>query len=132
MFNKDLNDTFSRIQTRVKELDAQTAAEEEKERLEGLARLEAATQPDGTLALPVAENGEGARRAEVFAEFPRSFQGMSHGVKPHTMIEALLLQDVDKINEYLSSLSKELAEETVKLADEVGLLTLQMEDEESV
>lgn len=75
MFNKDLNDTFSRIQTRVKELHAQTAAEEEKERLEGEARVQLATQPDGTLALPVAEDGQGARRAQVFAGFPRSFQG---------------------------------------------------------
>lgn len=48
-----------------------------------------------------------------------------------TITEALLLQDVDKINDYLSSLSKEVAEETVQLADEVGLLTLQIEDEES-
>jgi hypothetical protein len=42
--------------------------------------------------------------------------------------EALLLQDVDKINDYLATLSKEDAEAIVKSADEVGLLTLQVEE----
>jgi hypothetical protein len=35
---------------------------------------------------------------------------------------------VDKINNYLATLSKEDAETLVKSADEVGLLTLQVEE----
>ncbi len=75
MFAKDLNETYSRIARRVKEIADDKAAEEEKERQEGLARVAAATQPDGSFALPVGPDGDGKERAEVFAAFPKSFQG---------------------------------------------------------
>lgn len=117
MFNKDVHDTFSRIAHRVQEIQANEAAQAEQEREEGLARLRAATQEDGSLALPIGPDGEGSERAEVFASFPKSFQ------------EAILLQDVDKINEYLMTLSKDEAEIVVKKADAVGLLTLEVEED---
>jgi hypothetical protein len=44
--------------------------------------------------------------------------------------EALLLQDVDKINDFLSTLNKDEGEKTVADAARVGLLTLQVEGEE--
>lgn len=44
--------------------------------------------------------------------------------------EAILLQDVDKINAFLATLNKEEAEKTVSEAARVGLLTLQVEGEE--
>lgn len=75
MFAKDLNETYTRIARRVKEIAADKLAEEEREIQEGLARVAAATQPDGTLALPIGPDGEGADRAAVFATFPQSFQG---------------------------------------------------------
>lgn len=126
MFKKDCQDTFSRIQNRVKEIHAQTEEEEKREQLEALARLEAAKQPDGTFALPIGPDGEGKERAEVFAGFDRNFQGMV--INSLKITEALLLQDVDKINDYLATLSKDDAERIVKSADEVGLLTLQVEE----
>jgi hypothetical protein len=75
MFAKDLDVTYTRIARRVKELADDKLAEEEREIQEGLARVAAATQLDGSLALPVGPDGEGTERAAVFASFPRSFQG---------------------------------------------------------
>ena len=77
MFRKDCADTFARIQNRVKEIHAQTQEEERREQLEALARVEAAKQPDGSFALPVGPDGEGEKRAEVFAGFDRDFQGIT-------------------------------------------------------
>jgi hypothetical protein len=76
MFKKDCQDTFARIQKRVKEIHAQSEEEERQEQLEALARLEAAKQPDGSFALPVGPDGEGEKRAQVFAGFHRDFQGI--------------------------------------------------------
>ena len=76
MFTKDCDDTWSRIKNRVGEIHAQNEDEEHREKLEGLARLEAAKQSDGSLALPVGPEGEGEDRARVFAGFDRDFQGI--------------------------------------------------------
>ncbi len=76
MFTKDCDDTWQRIKNRVAEIHSQNEEEEQREKLEGLARLEAAKQGDGSLALPVGPDGEGEKRAQVFAGFDRDFQGI--------------------------------------------------------
>jgi hypothetical protein len=115
MFQKDTSETYTRISNRVQEIQKEQQEQEEKERQEGLARMAAARQEDGSYALPVGPNGEGKERAQVFEGLEKEFQ------------EALLMQDVDLINQYLATLGKEDAERIVKDADRVGLLTLQVE-----
>ena len=115
MFQKDTTQTYTRISSRVQEIQREQLEQEEKERQEGLARVEAARQEDGSFALPVGPDGEGQERADVFKGLDKTFQ------------EALLMQDVDLINQYLATLGKEEAERVVKDADRVGLLTLQAE-----
>ncbi|KAJ3154664.1 hsp90 co-chaperone Cdc37 [Geranomyces variabilis] len=120
MFNRDVVDTYKRIHERVKVIKAKQKEEEEAEQAGLQARLEACTQPDGTLAIPVNEEStdEEKKRAEVFATFPHDFQ------------RALLMSDVDAINAHLASLDKEAAQELVKVCNEAGLLSLEVEEED--
>ncbi|KAI8823751.1 Cdc37 N terminal kinase binding-domain-containing protein [Fimicolochytrium jonesii] len=117
MFLKDVNETYTRIQTRVRTLHAEQAQQEAAERAALQQRLEACTLPDGSYALPVGEEADEKerRRAEVFAGLERAFQ------------RALLLSDVDEINAHLASLSKTEGEELVRRCSEVGLLDLEIE-----
>ncbi|KAJ3191216.1 Kinesin- protein 6 [Irineochytrium annulatum] len=117
VFMKDVADTYLRISNRVKELKKQEKEKEDEEKRQAEARVAAALQEDGTYALPVTEESteEDKKRAEVFATFPASFQ------------KAILTQDVDEINGVLAEL-KESAEEMLKMADSVGLITLQVEE----
>ncbi|TPX62826.1 hypothetical protein PhCBS80983_g00218 [Powellomyces hirtus] len=120
MFNRDVVDTYKRIHERVKVIKSTQKQEEEAEQAALLQRLQACTQPDGTLALPINEEStnEEKKRAEVFATFPHDFQ------------HALLMSDVDGINAHLSSLSKEDGQKLVKICNEVGLLSLEMDEDE--
>ncbi|KAJ3181844.1 hsp90 co-chaperone Cdc37 [Gaertneriomyces sp. JEL0708] len=120
MFYKDVEDTYKRIHERVKVLNAKQQQEEEAEQATLRQRLEACTQPDGTLKLPITDEStdDEKKRAQVFETLPHNFQ------------KALLLQDVDGINDYLSSLSREEGEAVVKECNDVGLLTLQIEDDD--
>ncbi|KAJ3213432.1 hsp90 co-chaperone Cdc37 [Dinochytrium kinnereticum] len=127
VFQKDVSDTYQRISDRVKVLKVEEKQKEEEERRlaeeekkMGEARVAAALQPDGTYKLPVTKDSTELekKRAEVFAEFPTAFQ------------RALLTQDVDEINEVLTSWDRSEAGDLLKRADEVGLITLQEDDGE--
>ncbi|KAJ3056905.1 hsp90 co-chaperone Cdc37 [Rhizophlyctis rosea] len=121
MYMKDVSDTYGRIEARVATLKKESQQREEAEQEMYRQRLQAALQPDGSLALPVpegeAEDSEARRRAEVFKDLPRDFQ------------EALLLSDVDRMNDYFNSLGSEEAEKVVKRLTEVNLLELEVEEE---
>ncbi|KAJ3145767.1 hsp90 co-chaperone Cdc37 [Geranomyces michiganensis] len=120
MFNRDVVDTYKRIHERVKAIKAKQKEDEEAEQAELQARLEACTQPDGTLAIPITSESteEEKKRAEVFGTFPHDFQ------------RALLLSDVDAINAHLASLGSEKAQELVKVCNEAGLLSLEVEEDD--
>jgi cell division cycle protein 37 len=85
LFIEDVENTHKRICDRVKVLAAQEAEEAESEKQLGLKRVEAATQEDGTLALPKSADSdeEDIKRADAFAQLP------------HELQRALLTQDVD-------------------------------------
>ncbi|KAI9326708.1 hypothetical protein BDR26DRAFT_940979 [Obelidium mucronatum] len=118
-FMKDVLDTYKRISDRVKVLKTQEREEEEREKREGEARAAAALQEDGSYKLPVTAESteEDIKRAEVFDQLPVPLQ------------RALLTQDVDEINGFLSSSSKEDTEKYITLATSVGLISLSNEDE---
>ncbi|KAJ3217437.1 hsp90 co-chaperone Cdc37 [Clydaea vesicula] len=118
VYLKDVEETYQRIVARVKVLNQEAKEEEEKEKREGLERLAAATQPDGTLALPRVGDEEDIKRADVFAMLPYNLQ------------RAMLLQDVDEINAALQTLDKDESHRLIGLASEVGLIQLQEEDDE--
>ncbi|KAJ3087188.1 hsp90 co-chaperone Cdc37 [Quaeritorhiza haematococci] len=122
MFFTDVQDTYKRISERVEVLLAQNEEQEEAERQAALRRLEAATQKDGTLALPLPPDGsateEEKERAAVFA------------LLPHGLQRGLLLQDVDEINAALAAMDKDEANQLMKRASEVGLIELQEDDDE--
>ncbi|KAJ3280860.1 hsp90 co-chaperone Cdc37 [Rhizoclosmatium sp. JEL0117] len=119
-FMKDVGETYERIVGRVKVLKEEERAEEERERREGEERVRAALQEDGTYKLPVSAESseEEVKRAEVFGLLPTALQ------------RALLSQDVDEINAFLSSSSKEDTEKYISLATSVGLISLSNEDDE--
>ncbi|KAI9207556.1 uncharacterized protein BJ171DRAFT_493013 [Polychytrium aggregatum] len=119
MFFQDVTRTYDRIVERVEVLRKRNLEEQEQERQAALARLASATQPDGTIKLPLSEDPDEQelRRAEVFDGLDPRFQ------------KALLLQDVDLINEYLGTLNKEESKEILDLCQEAGLMALQMEDD---
>ncbi|KAJ3116078.1 hsp90 co-chaperone Cdc37 [Phlyctochytrium bullatum] len=128
MFGKDVKDTYERIAARVvvlkeeeKKKEEERKKEEEEERRVGEARVKEALQEDGSYKLPVGDDASELekRRAEVFAQFPRDFQ------------RAILLQDVDEINAALQNWDRAEAGELLKKADEVGLITLQEEDDDA-
>ncbi|KAJ1558994.1 hsp90 co-chaperone Cdc37, partial [Cladochytrium tenue] len=116
-FRKDVNETYTRIANRVKELKRQEEEKELEEKRAGEARVAAALQPDGSYKLPV-EDEEDQRRSDVFDTLPRALQ------------VALLKQDVDEINGFLASAPKEEAEKYLKDAASVGLISLSDEVEE--
>ncbi|KAI8848324.1 Cdc37 N terminal kinase binding-domain-containing protein [Chytridium lagenaria] len=114
---KDVADTYQRISDRVKVLKKEEKEKEEKERLEaeeekrlGEARVAAALQEDGTYKLPVDETSTELeiKRAEV------------------SIVDARR----DEINEALGSWDRAEADELLKQADAVGLITLQEEGDE--
>ncbi|KAI9327598.1 hypothetical protein DFJ73DRAFT_782874 [Zopfochytrium polystomum] len=109
-FMKDVNDTYTRIANRVKELKKQEEEKELEEKRQGEARVAAALQPDGSYKLPV-EDEEDQRRSDVFDTLPRELQ------------VALLKQDVDEINAFLATAGTD-AEKYLKEAASVGLITL--------
>ncbi|KAJ3011484.1 hsp90 co-chaperone Cdc37 [Thoreauomyces humboldtii] len=118
MFTRDVKDTYARIHTRVGVIKQQQKEETEAEQTQLRQRLEACTLPDGTLAIPVPEGADEGerRRAEVFAGFPHEFQ------------RALLMSDVDAINAHLGSLDKKAGQDLVQVCNEVGLLSLELEE----
>jgi cell division cycle protein 37 len=120
MFMKDWNDTYDRIKNRVVEIHKETKEKERQEEEYLQKRLELATQPDGTYALPLPENPteEETDRCQVFARLPQKLQ------------KGLLIQDVDLINESLSELDPKIAGELMEDAGRVGLIDLQEEEDE--
>jgi cell division cycle protein 37 len=96
-------------------------AKEHQERMQAI--YDSFLQPDGTLTHPVTESDSEAlkARAEWFNALPESYK------------QGLLLEDVDKINEYLSSLSPEDGEREAKLAIDAGFIQFESaeEDEEA-
>lgn len=118
MFLQDVDDTYSRISNRVAEILGEEEKREKEENERKISRLEALKQPDGTICFPILEEStqEEQARALFFNQLDRSFQ------------EALLLEDVDKINVHLAQMSKEDAELLVQNCDEYGLLTLSTEE----
>ncbi|KAJ3225084.1 hsp90 co-chaperone Cdc37 [Chytriomyces hyalinus] len=119
-FMKDVLDTYKRISERVKVLKQQEKEQEDKEKREGEERAAAALQEDGTYKLPITEESteEDIKQAEVFSQLPTTLQ------------RALLTQDIDEINGFLSSSSKEDTEKYIQLATSVGLISLQADDDE--
>ncbi|KND03952.1 uncharacterized protein SPPG_01403 [Spizellomyces punctatus DAOM BR117] len=120
MFHKDVLETYTRIQTRVQTLLAEQSATQAAERAALEQRLASCTRPDGTYFLPISEDAseEERERSRVFGELAPEFQ------------KALLLQDVDLINGFLSSVGREEGERVVRLCSGVGLLDLEEEEEE--
>lgn len=125
MFFNDVEKTYGHIQKRGQVLrnerianhrKHQEAAAEHEERLKALYEL--FLQEDGSLKYALRENPteEDLKRAEWFNALDRKYQ------------EGLLLQDVDKINEFLGSLDEGEADRQAKMAIEAGFI--QVEEEE--
>lgn len=119
LFLEDVESTYKRICDRVKVLAEQEAEEAEQERLLGLKRVEAATQADGTLALPKGPDAseDDIKRADAFAQLP------------HDLQRALLSQDIDEINTALQKIPPEEAENLMNIASGAGLIEVEMEEE---
>ncbi|TPX65664.1 threonine---tRNA ligase [Spizellomyces sp. 'palustris'] len=120
MFHKDVLETYTRIQMRVRTLLAEQSATQAAERAALEQRLASCTRPDGTYFLSMSVDASEAEleRARVFGELAPEFQ------------KALLLQDVDLINGFLTSVGREEGERVVRLCSGVGLLDLEEEEEE--
>ena len=120
MFQKDVDDTTAKILNRLMELAKEKNQEEEKEREMAQLRLKAATQEDGSLALPIhpETEKEDMDRNEVFQKLPRTLQ------------EGLLLQDVDVINKGLQELHEQgaVVDELMKECSRVGLIDFEETD----
>jgi len=119
LFFQDVENTYKKISDRVKVLAAQEKEEEELERKMGLARVDAAKQPDGSLALPRGPecSEDDIKRADAFAELPYDLQ------------YALLTQDVDEINAALQNIEAGESERLMKLASGAGLIEIQLEED---
>jgi hypothetical protein len=79
------------------------------------ARFDAAKRPDGTFSWPVGPDPtpEDLERVETFAQFPQNLQ------------IALLIEDVDAINQHFSTLTREAGEALLKKIGGGGFLNIQ-------
>ena len=123
LFFSDLENTYNHIKSRGKVLRAEKLLleKEHRARAEERHRLYLKfKQPDGTLKLPASDppTDMELKQKEWFDNLPEYYK------------EGLLLEDVDKINEYLSSLSPEEADYQSKIACKAGFISLQDPDEE--
>jgi hypothetical protein len=94
--------------------------ENEKQQLEKRKEIyESFLQPDGSLTLPLGPEPTEMelKQAEWFDNLPEYYK------------QGLLTEDVDKINQYLSSLEPEEAEHQANLAVKAGFINFQEEDE---
>lgn len=98
------------------------AAAEYQERLESLYKT--FLQADGSLKHPISDTPteEERSRAAWFDALPKFFQRIYW-----LIVEGLLTEDVDKINEYLSSLSPEESEVSAKMAIDSGFIQFETE-----
>ena len=91
-------------------------------------------QPDGTLALPVGENPSEQllEKAKWFNALPHYYKGIRYKVSNinYNIIEGLLLEDVEKINQYLSALNPEEAETEAQRAIDAGFIHVSEEEGE--
>jgi cell division cycle protein 37 len=117
LFIEDVEGTHKRICDRVKVLLSQEKEEEEKEKALGLKRVEAATQEDGSLALPREGDEDAVKRADAFASLPSDLQ------------RALLTQDVDDINAALQKIPQDDMERLMTIATGAGLIEVELTDD---
>lgn len=117
VFMNDVNDTYGRLSFRVDELKKKERKEELEEERLNEARLQLATQDDGSILWPIVE-GQNDNDAEF--EKKKVFDSL-----PHDFKKALILQDVDGINKYLSSLPKDELEAKVQECTKVGIIQLE-------
>lgn len=119
LFYGDIQKTYEHIQSRGKVLRGERVASHNKELRQEAIRAEnvqkfynICLQPDGTIKLPLTETASEAEktRAAWFEGLPGYYQ------------EGLLLEDVEKINKFLSSLSVEDSEREARLATEAGFI----------
>ncbi|RKP00472.1 hypothetical protein CXG81DRAFT_26827 [Caulochytrium protostelioides] len=119
LYYQDCMAMTQRIRDRVQVLASEQVNAEVAERREADALVDAARQPDGTLALPVPPDLE-AGEAELFHQRKALFDGL-----PASFQEGLLRQDVDAINGYFSSLSAEEGARMAKACARVGLIAFE-------
>eukprot|EP00842_Homolaphlyctis_polyrhiza_P005605 jgi/Hompol1/6045/HPOL_004823-RA len=125
LFDADVSKTYEHIQKRGKIIRAERIADRQKaikERQEHEAKLKAIyntfLQEDGSLVFPLPESPSESQleRAKWFSELPRYAQ------------EGLLLEDVEKINQFLSTLNPDEAERNARFAIECGFINVEEED----
>jgi hypothetical protein len=128
MFFGDVEKTFGHIVKRAAVLRNDRIVTHEKDQQAALlhanklsAIYKSFEQPDGSLIHPLPETPSeiDIERADWFNKLPFSFQ------------QGLLLEDVDKINEHLSSLSPEEGNSTAEMAIKSGFIQFEeVEDED--
>ncbi|KAI9014196.1 Cdc37 N terminal kinase binding-domain-containing protein [Hyaloraphidium curvatum] len=119
-FAADAQSMYDRISARVAVLQENEEKEKQEAIRKAKERLDSARQPDGTYRWPLPEKPTPVdlRRAEIFAEFPPNFQ------------MGLLIEDVDAINNHLSTLSREEGEALLEKIGDAGFLRIVEEGDE--
>ncbi|KAL2913665.1 hsp90 co-chaperone Cdc37 [Polyrhizophydium stewartii] len=127
MFFSDVEKTYEHIQKRGKVLREERmpsfkrAAKEKAEHEAKIREIyESFLQPDGSLVFPMPENP-----SERFLERAKWFNELPHYAK-----EGLLLEDIDKINQFLGTLTPEEAERNAQFAIEAGFIQTQSEEDQ--
>ncbi|KAI8922778.1 Cdc37 N terminal kinase binding-domain-containing protein [Entophlyctis helioformis] len=127
LFFSDVNKTYEHIQKRGIVLRGERIASRNKQNEERAAHeakireiYNTFLQPDGTLKFPLSDtpSEESLARAEWFNSLPQYAQ------------EGLVLEDIDKINQFLTSIKPEEADRHAKFAIECGFIQVQDEEAE--
>jgi hypothetical protein len=128
MFFGDVEKTFGHIVKRAAVLRNDRIVNHEKDKEAAILHGNKLTaiyntflQPDGSLLHPLPETPSefDIERAEWFNKLPFSFQ------------QGLLLEDVDKINEHLGSLSSETGNMTAEMAIKCGFIQFEKADDDA-
>lgn len=122
LFFNDLNTTYDHISKRGGVLRQERLDKKKEQILQETKKkeiYESFKQPDGTLMLPLGpEPSESElKQKEWFDNLPEDYK------------QGLLLEDVEKINNYLSSLDPEEAEHQAKIAEKSGFVQFESAEE---
>ncbi|KAK5666697.1 hypothetical protein BDV3_006023 [Batrachochytrium dendrobatidis] len=126
LFFSDVSKTYEHIQRRGKILRAEkiesykAAIKEKAEHEANIKKIyETFLQADGSLVFPLPETP-----TERQVEISQWFNNLPHATK-----EGLLLEDVEKINQFLTTLGPDEAEKNAQFAIEAGFIHVEKEDE---
>jgi cell division cycle protein 37 len=126
LFFDDVQKTFDHMVNRGKILRKEQIAKIQKQEAEEEARLqqqreiyEKFLQPDGSLKIPLGENP--SQNDIAVADW---FDNL-----PHYYKEGLLLEDIEKINQFLTSLPPEESEKQAEMAIKAGFIQMDHDEE---